>query len=159
MAALANDVNCSTVGHIITAPFSANAPDTYYRGSIVFTDAAGGVQVTYAATADRVLGLSPKKQVIAAAADIVEVIIHGCVWVPVGSSIAAADEGDLIMVDASATSSDNPADTVSFTDMTEAQHDMVLGQILRVTASQMLIFLTPGLTGRAVAATTTNLMT
>lgn len=157
MAALAADVNGSTVGPVTTLPFSANAADTYFRGSIVFTDAAGGVQVTYAATLDRVVGVSPSKQVIANIGDEVDVIVHGAIWLPVGSGIAAADEGDLLMVDISATSSDNPADAVSVTDATEALGDMIVGQIMRVTATQMLIFLTPGITGRAIAATTTNL--
>lgn len=159
MGVLTADINLSTVGKVITAPFSANAADTFYRGAIVFTDADGGVQVTYAATLDRCLGISPKTQVTTAAADVVEVIIYGALWVPIGSGISAADEGDYLMVDASETSSDNVADAVSLTDMTQAQHDMVLGQILRVTATQMLIFLSPGFTGRAIAALATNLTT
>ena len=157
MGALAADANLSTVGDVITLPFSANAADTFYRGSIVYTDAAGGVQVTYASTVDRALGISPKTQTAAGAGSIVEVIVFGAIWLPIGSGIAAADEGDRLMVDISATSSDNPADCVSMTDMTEATGDMILGQILRVTTAQMLVFLSPGFTGRALVATTTNL--
>ena len=160
--ALTADANFSSIGTPLKAPFSCNAADTFYQGAIVFTDAGGGVQVTHAATLDRVLGISPKQQVTTAAADIVEVYVKGTFWVPVGSNISAADEGDMLMLDASETSTDDFADTVAMMDTgtyTAAIHDSVVGQILRVTSTQMLIHLLPGFTGRALVTTTTNIWT
>jgi hypothetical protein len=150
MAALAADTNGSIVGTPVIAKFSANAADTFYRGAIVYIDTAGGAQVTYA-TGDRPLGISPKNQVIAAAADEVEVLIEGLVWLPVGAAVAAADEGELLIADVSATPTDNPADMVSFGDTVAsdvlADNDAVVGRILRVTATQMLVRIGGGWTG------------
>jgi hypothetical protein len=154
MAVLAADQNISTVGPVTITPHSANAADTYFRGAIVFIDVDGGVQVTNATdAADRCLGISPKQQSPTAAGDIVQVITCGNVWLPVGTNIAAADEGDFAVGDDSGTITDNPGDIVAAGDITpEAGLDTCLGKILRVTSTQMLIAISPALTGNLYAA-------
>jgi hypothetical protein len=154
MAALSADIQMSTIENtIVSIKMSANAADTYYKGSVVFIDEAGGVQLTAAGTsADVPLGISPKNQVIAAAGDMVEVIVQGMVWVPVGTNIAAADEGRLAVCDNDALT-DNPADLISWADAVAA-NDMVFGRILRVSGTQMLLGFGPPLTGACVRADT-----
>jgi hypothetical protein len=141
MAALAADANASTVGAVRTQGFSCNAADTFYRGSLVYIDTAGGVQVTFA-TGDIALGYSPKQQVTTAAAQEVEVVTEGFMWLPVGTNVAAADEGDWLINDGP-TNTDNPGDLVTAGDITLASGDMICGRILRVTSSQMLIYIGP----------------
>lgn len=159
MAALAADINIETLGDVVIGTFSANGADTFYQGALVYIDAGGGVQVVPAGT-DRFLGISIKKQVIAAATDEVEVLIDGYVWVPVGTGIAAEDEGDPLIMDITAATTDNVADCVSAQpegDTVLGADDIYIGRILRVTATQMLISIGhKGLTGDIVAATVTN---
>lgn len=152
MAALAADVNCSVLGTPIYASFSANGADVFYQGAVVFIDTGGGVQVVPAA-GDRCVGICTKQQTITAAAQLVEVMVFGLIWLPVGTNIAAADEGNLCVLDIGSTQSDNPADFVSDLDITAAGDDASLGRILRVTSTQMLVFVTPGTTGQLYVAT------
>jgi len=146
MAVLAADVNISAVGDTRNTQFSANGADTYFKGAIVYSDTGGGLQALPAA-GDRCVGVIPYKQVVTAASDEVEVIVEGLVWMPLGTNITAADEGDILCCDISGTLSDNPADMVSAIDITIAENDIAVGRILRVTSTRMLIGLTPGLTG------------
>lgn len=146
MASLAADVNVSVLGVPVYGGFSCNAADTFYQGAIVYIDTGGGCQVTWA-TGDRPLGICTKQQVTTAASEIVEVLIDGYVWLPVGTAIAAADEGDYLIADVSATPTDNPADMVGYGDTVAsdvlADNDAVVGRILRVTATQMLVRIGP----------------
>jgi len=144
MAALSADVRCRIVGNnYIVDGFSANAADTFYKGAVVWIDAAGGVQATVA-DGDRILGISPKQQVIAAAGDLVEVVVFGLVWLPVGTNITAADEGSVCCNDASASQTDNPADLYAASAITlEAAKDSALGVIKRVTATEMQVLIGP----------------
>lgn len=150
MAALDADIYISTQGQVVTKNFKANAAGTYYQGAVVFIDTGGGVQVVPAA-GDMAIGISPTKQVVSAS-DEVNVIIFGVVGMPIGTNIAAADEGDLCCLDIGSTQSDNPADFVAAGDITPAANDTVLGRILRVTSSQMEIFIGPD-TGKLYVAT------
>jgi hypothetical protein len=156
MAALTGDAAyCSSVGDTTEVGFSANAADTYYKGALVFIDTGGGVQVVPAA-GDMCIGISPSQQVIAAASDEVQVLVRGLVWLPVGSGIAAADEGDMLIMDISATQSDNPADCISAGDATGlAANDIAIGRILRATSTKMLIHIGDG-TGEIYNATIGN---
>ena len=151
MAALAADVNVSFIGSYKSVPLSANAADTYYKGAIVYIDTGGGVQVT-AAAGDRPVGIVPYKQVITAAAQSVEVVVDALVWLPVGTNIAAADEGDYLVNDGP-TDTDNPADLVAGLDITAAANDAVVGKILKVTSTQMLVSIHPSFTGHLYVAT------
>ena len=148
MAALAADANASIVGVPTIITFKANAADTYFKGSIVYADTAGGCQVT-AAAGDRVLGISPKKQVVALG-DEVAVLVEGWVWLPVGTNIAAEDENDVLVNDGP-TDTDNPADMVSHDDITLAANDAAVGVIKRVTSTQMLVRIGE-MTGRIAVA-------
>lgn len=140
MAVLAADINVAAVGvPRIAGGFSANAADTYFKGSIVWIDTGGGVQVT-AAAGDRVLGVSTKNQVIAAVGDPVEVAVDGLFWFySVPSGIAAADEGAFLLFDADGTLSDNIADTDSTEAITEAANDCIVGRLLKVETGRMLV--------------------
>lgn len=146
MAALAADVNCRAVGKTTTVQLSANAADTFYRGGIAFIDTGGGVQATWAA-GDRVAGVIPYQQTTTASGENVVVMVEGLVWLPVGSNIGAADEGDILIINANGTTTDNPADTESATDATAVAGDALVGRILRVTSTEMLIHISPALTG------------
>ena len=138
MAVLAADIIVHTIGTPIKISLSANAADTYYKGAMVFIDADGGCQVVPEA-GDRFVGLSCKNQVVTAAAQEVEVYCWGLFWVPVGTDIAAADEGELLIQDIDATQSDNIADCVSATDATEAENDQIIGfKIAYATRSRRL---------------------
>lgn len=153
MAALAADVNCHAVGKTRNVQLSCNAADTFYRGAIAFTDTGGGVQVTWAA-GDRPIGVVPYQQTTTAASQEVEVITEGLVWLPVGTNVAAADEGDLLLLDADGTTTDNPADLVAAGDITIAAGDMVVGRIVRATSTEMLVYISPALTGSLGTANT-----
>lgn len=140
MAALAADTYCETVGPVRIQKYYNNAADTIYRGALVYHDSAGGAQVTYAA-GDVALGYSPKKQTLAVG-DEMEVITEGFLWLPLGTNIAAADEGDWLINDGP-TSTDNPGDLVSAGDITLASGDMICGKIQRATSTHMLIYINP----------------
>ena len=146
MAALAADINVSTVGTPTLYKFAANGADTYYRGAIVFIDTGGGVQVVPAA-GDLPLGISTKQQVIAAAADLVEVMVEGWAWLPIGTGVAADDEGTRLTLDISATQSDNAADWIPEADAGGglAANDISLGIIKKVETTRMLIKFAPAI--------------
>lgn len=155
MAALAQDVNASTVGPTTTIKMLSNGADTYYRGALLYQDAAtGGVQPTWG-SGDIAVGFSPTNQVTTASGEEVAVVIQGAIWLPVGTALAVDDEGDYLMNDGPA-NTDNPADLESASDLTLADGDMYIGRILRVTSTQMLIFLSPGLTGMLHNTSPTN---
>lgn len=158
MAVLAADVNYSSIGQPDKVSFSANGADVFYAGAIVYSDTGGGVQVVPAA-GDRAVGVCAKQVTTTAAGDEVEVYVDGIFWVPVGSGITAADEGSIVIHDISASQTDNWADCISLEDATLAANDIFIGQIMRVTATQMLVAIKPGITGRLAAATATNLWT
>jgi hypothetical protein len=153
---LAADVLCSSYGVPIKVGLSANGADTFYRGALVHVDTGGGVQSVPAA-GDRCIGISPEKQVTKTAGDTVQVIVDGLVWLPIGSGISVADEGDFLVMDISAQLTDNPTECKALADITPVQNDCVIGQILKVETSRMLIAIIPGITGRIMAATATNL--
>ena len=151
MAVLAADINVSTFGTPTKLSFSANVADTYFKGAVVFIDDAGGVQVVPAA-GDRCAGIASKNQVIATAADEVEVYVDGYFEMPLGTNIAAADEGNFIGLDIGTTQSDNIADFVSLEiaadDVAIAVNDCVLGRIIRVKAASMIVCIHPALMGK-----------
>ena len=151
MAALAADAQCAASGKYGSGPYSANGADVFYKGAIAFCDTGGGLQVVPAA-GDRVIGIIPYQQTITAAAQLVEVATSGMFWLPLGTNIAAADEGELLVLDIGSTQSDNPADFVAAADITLAANDAAVGVIKRVTATQMLIELGTH-TGRIYDAT------
>lgn len=150
MAALSADILARPQGSVHMRSGLANAADTYYRGAIVYIDTGGGVQVT-AAAGDRPIGICTRKQVVSAG-DRVEFVWFGVIRLPLGSGIAAADEGDLLVNDGP-TDTDNPADMVAAGDITPAANDACIGKILEVGSNYMDIAITPGLTGMLYVAT------
>jgi len=144
MAALATDVNFRTYGACNKFTFSGNVADIHYAGALLFTDTGGGVQAVPAA-GDYFAGIVSKQQTVVTAGDPVEAYVDGIFLLPTGTNIAAADEGDLAVIDISGTLSDNPADLVSNLDVTGAANDIVIGRILRVTTEGMWVKLEPKL--------------
>ncbi len=142
MAALDEDAQISTVGEGISVQLVANAADTYYRGAVVFIDTGGGAQVT-AAAADAVAGICPRQQTVAAG-DLVEVIVHGAVWIPTPSGVASAAEENLALMMPIGAATDNPADADSSAIGAGLQaNDMLIGRILRYTTANCLVLLQP----------------
>ena len=150
MAALAADANCSLVGVPTFWRFAAStAGEVFYKGAVIWWDLTSGgatvgqVQVASIAAGDRIVGICAKQQTSVAIGDLIEVLIKGTVWLPLGANIAALDTGGLIGADASGTMSDNPADLVHLAegaaDIAAAANDCLLGRIKEVTASQMLV--------------------
>ncbi len=140
MAALAESLQISVVGESISVQLVANAADTYYRGACVYIDNAGGCQVT-GASGDVIGGICPREQTVAAG-DLVEVIVSGCVWLPLTSNLAATDEGLMLHMDVAGLT-DNPDDADSTAGNAAAAADVSIGRILRFTAAQTLIRLEP----------------
>ncbi len=132
MAVLAANIDVSWVGNPNKLTFAATAADTYYCGSLVFIIKGTGKVQPLAAANYNFAGICVEKQTIAAADDPVEVFVDGIFLLPIGSAISAADEGDLLIMDASGTLSDNPADLVSNLDATGVATDVVVGRVLRV---------------------------
>lgn len=150
MAALAANLNISTLGTPITVPLIANATDIYYRGAVVFIDAAGGAQVTWAA-GDRPIGICPK-YISATAGDTIPVVVFGVIWFPAITGIAASDEGNTLLFDADTPPTDNIDDADSSEGIAEAAGDMRVGRILRYTAAQTLVMI-GGITGSSSVGT------
>jgi len=109
MAALAADSAYRFKGSPTKHVFSGNAADIHYGGALLFIDTAGGVQAV-PASGDMFAGIVTVKQTVVAVGDPVEAFIEGFFFLPLGTNIAAADEGDLAIIDISGTLSDNPAD-------------------------------------------------
>ena len=112
MAALAADANVSVLGTPIYAPFKSNITKLYYQGSIVYILAAGNVTNVPVDTA-MACGICTKQQNVTAN-DEIEVMVFGAAWVPLGSSVTAADEGSYLVHDSNVagTLTDNIADKV-----------------------------------------------
>lgn len=130
MAVLTADVvGLSHQGNVTIIEFPADAADTYFIGSLVFTQAAGQVLITGVVDADTFVGISPKNQVITAAGQMVEVAIDG-IWEFPNTNMAIAESGDLLYHDNSA-DSDNPADLDTYTGLTqESGVDEAVGLVL-----------------------------
>ena len=144
MGALTADLNMSTFGDVVTLGLYANVAETYYRGSLVFADAAGGVQKTPDGT-DYFVGISPSKQVIANVGDSVEVVVEGFVELPIPTGLAATDEGILFYVDVGGTLSDNIADCVVQTDTAIANADTIVGRVFKYNTTTCIFKITHGL--------------
>lgn len=157
MAALAADINVSSIGPVVTIQMPAIA-DTFYQGAFVYILDAGGNVSPVPVTTSICLGLSPTQQVVGTAGDLIQVAIQGYFWMPVGTNIAAEDEGNLLMMDVSGTLSDNPADLVSVApgDVAIAATDIIVGRLIRVSSPNMLVAVNfGGVTGFTGAADAT----
>jgi hypothetical protein len=158
MSDLTKDNYMEAVGFQVMSDFvNTAAAITYYQWSIVYILAAGAVSKTPVATS-RALGISPKKQVVASGGS-VEVIIFGHIWMPLGASITAADEGDPLVLNIGTTATDNVADYQSAKPegaLIIAADDIFLGRILRAKSNRMLVAINHGMSGHLGAATPTN---
>jgi hypothetical protein len=126
-------------------PHTANATDIYYRGAVVYIDTGGGVQVTWGA-GDRPIGIYAGQQATVTAGDEVEVVIFGLMVFPSITGIAAADEGNTLIMDTDAPPTDNIDDADSTEGIVEAAGDLRVGRIMRVTADSVYVLI-GGITG------------
>ncbi len=140
MAALSESLQISVVGESNSVQLVANSADTYFRGAVVYIDTDGGCQVA-ADGSDLIVGICPREQTVAAGG-LVEVIVSGCVWLPLTSNLAASDEGLMLHMDVGGLT-DNPDDADSTAGNAAAAGDVSIGRILRFTATQTLIRLEP----------------
>ncbi len=144
MAALAADSPFRFLGSPTKFVFSGNTADIHYAGALLYIDTGGGVQAVPAA-GDMFVGIVTKQQTVVNAGDPVEAFIDGVFLLPTGASITAADEGDLLIMDLSDTTTDNPADLESNLDATGVANDPAVARILRVTTEGMWVKLEPRL--------------
>ena len=163
MAILAADTAVSTFGVPLKINVLASvAGDVFYSGALVYVDVGGagvaGSATVVPAVGDRFLGISPKQQTPAAAGDLVEVYIEGVFEIP-NSTLAATDNGDMLVFDSSGTKTDNPADLVAMLQITPVVSDAVVGQIIKADGTRALIAISPGFSGRLVATVITNAQT
>ena len=138
--ALANEASGS---NIETLGRPCSGADTFYRGAVVYLDAATCTVQVVPASGDIILGICTKTQTTTAANELVEVVTAGAVWLPLGTGVAADNAGDLVCQDITATQSDNPADFIPLDDLTPAAGDTAIGPLLGLTATQMLVRITP----------------
>ena len=146
MAALTAEAHTPHVGPVLKLSLPAET-GTYYGGSIVFSDVTSGLasnpSIAAFAAGDVILGICAKTKVVAGDRELVDVYVTGVFLVPfVGA--AAADVGDTVMADVSATPTDNPADLVSGADGTPAAGDALLGQCLGFSGSSGWVKLDTG---------------
>jgi len=144
MAALAVDSKFLFKGSPTKHVFSGNVADIHYGGALLFTDTGGGVQAVPAA-GDTFAGIVCYQQTVVTAGDPVEAYVDGLFLLPLGTNIAAADEGDLAIIDISGTLSDNPTDIVANLDVTGAANDICVGRIIQVTSEGMWVKIEPRL--------------
>lgn len=143
MAVLAADVQIPHVGNPTKISIAVAGADVFYAGALVFAAAAGGA-VALAAASLPFLGIVARQFTTVAAGDLIEVYVDGVFRFPTGGAITIADQGDALIMDASGTVSDNPADCVSAVDSTLVATDVLIGQILTVDADGMWIQLKKG---------------
>ncbi len=143
MAVLAKDLHIPHVGNPTKVPIRVAGADEFYAGALVFAAAAGGA-VALAAASLPFLGIVTRHFTTTAAGDLIECFVDGVFKFPTISTITGADEGDALIMDASGTLSDNPADCVSAVDATIVVTDVLIGQILTVVSDGFFVQLKKG---------------
>lgn len=150
MAALTGDANVNFEGTPKKTTMYAAAAYTFRKGSLVWVDRTSGgatvgyVQNTSIAAGDRILGICAEAVTTTAIGDPVSVYVDGVFSLPKAAGTTAADVGDYLIHDISATQTDNPADCVAGVDATVAANDVMVGRILRIENGQVVIDLKPG---------------
>jgi predicted RecA/RadA family phage recombinase len=139
MAVLAADINVNYRGNPTKFDFLCTAADIYYAGALVFIIKGTGKVQPLAAANYNFAGICCKQVTTTAAGQAVECFIDGIFEVPLGANIAAADEGDILLMDASGTLSDNPADLVANLDVTGVVTDVCVARLLQAKTATMWI--------------------
>lgn len=119
--------------------FLAAETATFYAGGLCFIKKGTGGVVHIPVANYNFAGVVTKTVSATSGVTYVEVFTNGMVLLPTGAAITVADEGDLAIMDASGTLSDNPADIVSNLDATGAATDVVIGRIMQAATEGMWI--------------------
>jgi len=139
MAAMAADADHPHKGNLDEFKIAVKAvgADTFYKGALVFGDAANGkAQVTQPAAGDVFLGICAKQVVATAADDLVEIYAGGLWALPIETP-AEGGVGDVAVVDIDdAGRSDNATDAMTGADATLAANDILLGKILAIDVEE-----------------------
>ena len=121
--------------------------DTFYKGALVYADAATGkAQVSTPAAGDVFLGICAKQVVATAADDLVEIYTGG-LWALNMTTPVEGDVGDVCCMDVTGTPTDNAADAVTGVDATLAANDILIGKILAIDIEETTrawVMLEPG---------------
>jgi len=162
MAVLSADANVSLVGGNpakISGP--AAIADTYWGGAILVAlnvHTTGCVScVPTSGTAERILGICSKKQIIAAQYDLVEYYVGGIWLIPAIATIDKTEIGSYLVIDKSGTPTDNVADLLGSGDITPASGDAIFGRIVGLDAASN-IYVDCNLMGAVMTVTTLALM-
>ena len=138
MAVLANDLHVAHMSEGVGAPclmtVKAVGADTFFAGALVYLDSSTGKAQVVPETGDRFYGICAKQVVATAADDRVDVYVGGIWLLPVVGA-EEDDCGELICSDISAPT-DNPADLVSFGDLTPATNDIAIGRAISLDFDQ-----------------------
>jgi len=150
MAAMAADADHPHKGNLEEYKIAVKAvgADTFYKGALVFGDAANGkAQVTTPAAGDVFLGICAKQVVATAADDLVEIYTGG-LWALNFETPAEGDVGDVCVVNIDdAGRSDNVTDAMTGADATLAANDILIGKILAIDTEETTrgwVLLQPG---------------
>ena len=138
MAALTADAPMPHKGHLTKIGVKCVGADTFYEGALVYGDATDGkAQATATTTEDDVfLGICARNITTTAANQIVEVYVDGLWAFRPTVAIVEGDVGDVLIIDDSATLSDNPADCVTGAAATTAVHDILIGKIIAIDITE-----------------------
>jgi hypothetical protein len=149
MAAMTADADHPHKGNLDEYKIAVKAvgADTFYKGALVYGDAANGkAQVTVPAAGDVFLGICAKQVVATAADDLVEIYAGG-LWALNFTTPAEGDVGDVCVSDVTGTPTDNVADAVTGADATLAANDILIGKILAIDVEETTrgwVLLQPG---------------
>jgi hypothetical protein len=148
MAALTADVDHPHKGNLDEWKLSVKAvgADTFYKGALVYGDAATGkAQVTNAAAGDVFLGICAKQVVATAADDLVDIYCGG-LWALTYLTPTEADIGDVLYADIAA-ATDNVTDCQTAADAAVAANDIMIGKVLAIDIEETTrawVLLQPG---------------
>ncbi|RLB49615.1 MAG: hypothetical protein DRI90_24370, partial [Deltaproteobacteria bacterium] len=138
MAALTAGVDLPHKGNLDAYKIAVKAigADTFYKGAIVYADAANGkAQVSVPAAGDVFLGICAETVVATAADDLVEIYTGG-LWALNFATPAEGDVGDVCVMDIGGSPTDNIEDAETGADATLAADDILIGKILAIDTEE-----------------------
>jgi hypothetical protein len=145
MAALSADVQIAQQGPVIKHGVKAIGADTFYAGAAVFADATNGKAQVVPEAGDIFIGICAEQKVVSAADEIVNIYVSGLFLIPFATP-AEANVGEMIMLDISATQSDNFADWIPQSDTTAAANDIGLGRCVSIdSGGDGWVYVQPGI--------------
>ena len=132
MAALTADVDHPHKGPLTKLAVKAIGADTFYKGALVYADAANGkAQVSVPATGDVFIGICAEQVVATAADDLVDIYVDG-LWSLNVTTPAVADVGLAFFMNVDGTPTDNANDAIQPGDAALANTDILIGKLLAI---------------------------